>query len=232
MISKARIKWVKSLEQRKHRMESQLFVAEGPKLVGELLEHQLPVYLAALPEWIQENRHYTSRIVDVDELTPAELERTSLLRSPQQVIAVFPIITVHPDIHTLEHQLCLALDSIQDPGNMGTILRIADWFGIRHVLCSHETVDVYNPKAVQATMGALARVQVHYVDLKSLLRSYQAPIYGTFLDGENIYDQPLEQRGIIVMGNEGNGVSPQVEKLVNQRLTFPTTPWGLPPQKV
>lgn len=226
MISKAKIKWIKSFEQKKHRLEQHLFVAEGPKLVGELLVTSCPVYIAALPEWLQENRQRLVNVREIDEITPEELSRASLLRTPQKVIAVFPFNTSTPHPSLLQDELCLALDGVQDPGNIGTILRIADWFGIRHVVCSHETVDVYNPKAVQATMGALARVQVHYTDLVQFLKSYDAPIYGTFLDGENIYTQELQARGIIVMGNEGNGVSREVDELVNQRLYIPNYPVG------
>jgi len=125
--------------------------------------------------------------------------------------------------------LCLALDEVQDPGNLGTIIRIADWFGIEHIFCSQGTADVYNPKVVQATMGALARVHVHYVNLSELIDSLpDIPVYGTFLDGTNIYEQELSQTGIIVMGNEGNGISPEVRKVINRRLYIPNYPANRP----
>ena len=123
--------------------------------------------------------------------------------------------------------MCLALDDIQDPGNLGTIIRLADWFGIEHIFCSQGTVDVYNSKVIQATMGALARVKVHYCNLPELISSLKdVPVYGTFLDGENIYDKPLSENGLIIMGNEGNGVSKEVSQLINNKLYIPNYPSG------
>ena len=125
----------------------------------------------------------------------------------------------------MKHSLCLALDDIQDPGNLGTIIRLADWFGIENIFCSHGTVDVYNPKVIQATMGALARVKLHYCDLVKLITSVKdIPIFGTFLDGNNIYGEDLSKNGLIIMGNEGNGVSKEVSKLINKKLYIPNYP--------
>lgn len=226
MITKARIKLIKSLEQRKQRNLQHLFIAEGPKLVGELLATMQPYYIAALPEWWDRNRNLVTSTCECDTITPEELQKASLLRTPQQVIALFPIpeYKFNPDI--AQHELCLALDGVQDPGNMGTILRIADWFGIHNVVCSKETADVYNPKAVQATMGALARVKVHYTNLPELLSLCNAPIYGTLLDGDNIYEQELGNNGFIVMGNEGNGLTQEIRNLVTQKLLIPNYPIG------
>ena len=226
MITKARIKLIKSLEQRKQRNLQHLFVAEGPKLVGELLETMQPYYIAALPEWWTQNSPLVKSACEQGTITPAELQRASLLRTPQQVIALFPIPeqTFAPTI--AQTDLCLALDGVQDPGNIGTILRIADWFGIHHVVCSEDTVDAYNPKAVQATMGALARVEVHYTSLTALFRQCNVPIYGTLLDGNNIYGQELGRNGFIVMGNEGNGLSPAVREMVTHKLLIPNYPVG------
>lgn len=226
MISKARIKWIKSLEMRKYRLQHQAFVAEGPKLVGELLPYSTPLYVAATKEWLTENKHLLGAVGDVDEVSREELERASLLRTPQTVLAVMPI--PHPAFQpsALNPQLVLALDGVQDPGNMGTILRIADWFGIHLVLCSEGTADVYNPKCVQSCMGALARVEVHYCNLPEVLGKVQMPVYGTFLDGTDIYGEALSQNGIIVMGNEGNGISPEVAKHVSRRLYVPNYPVG------
>lgn len=226
MISKAKIKWIKSLEQRKHRQEEKLFVAEGPKLVGEMLPHHAPAYLCATHEWMEENGRFLGKAREYDEITRQELEKASLMRAPQSVIAVFPITESPLPDGIATRELCLALDGIQDPGNMGTIMRIADWFGIRHVICSHDTADIYNPKAVQATMGALARVETHYTDLTRFLAGCGAPVFGTFLDGDNIYSQELASNGVIVMGNEGKGVGPQVEALVDKRLYIPNYPAG------
>ena len=224
MISKARIKQIHALERKKARLEQQLFVAEGPKLVGELLTSMRPHYLAATTAWMEENRQRLGG-VQTDTLTEEELRRTSLLQHPQSVIALFPL--PHYDSNLAETgatELTLALDGVQDPGNMGTIVRLADWFGIRHVFCSLDCADIFNPKATQATMGALARVEVHYIDLASELSKASAPVYGTFLDGDNIYQQTLSPHGIIVMGNEGKGISQEIERLVTHRLYIPPYP--------
>ena len=224
MISKAKLKLIHSLERRKRRQEESLFVAEGPRLLDELLPRMQPVFVAALPAWLESNSHSLSPDVETCIVTPDELHRASLMQAPQQVVALFPL--PHPtwDDTMARANLCLALDGVQDPGNMGTICRVADWFGIKDILCSTDTVDVFNPKAVQATMGALARVRVHYLDLPSLLSRLDVPVYGTFLDGQDIYAQPLSSHGIIVMGNEGNGISAEVGRRVTQQLYVPNYP--------
>lgn len=226
MITKARIKLIKSLEQRKRRNLQQLFVAEGPKLVEELLATMQPSYIAAVPEWWDRNQNFTKPPCEADIITPEELQKASLLHTPQQVIALFPIPRHKFAPEVAQHELCLALDGVQDPGNMGTILRIADWFGIHNVICSEDTVDVYNPKAVQATMGALARVKVHYTNLSQIFTHCDAPVYGTLLDGKNIYEQELGNHGFIVMGNEGNGLSQTIRNLVTKKLYIPNYPIG------
>jgi TrmH family RNA methyltransferase len=225
MISKATIKKIHALDMRKFRRNERLFVAEGPKLVDELCATMKPVYIAALPEWISENAKIVSG-TEYDIVTPDELQRASLQKNPQQVIALFPIPEHRFCTEQLKNELVLMLDGVQDPGNLGTIARIADWFGIRNILCSAETADIYNPKAVQATMGALARVKFHYTDLLQLLSQYDGPVYGTFLDGENIYGQELSENGIIVMGNEGKGISQGVGEMINRRLYITNYPIG------
>lgn len=225
MISKATIKKIHALDMRKFRRNERLFVAEGPKLVDELCATMKPVYIAALPEWISENAKIVSG-TEYDIVTPDELQRASLQKNPQQVIALFPIPEHRFCTEQLKNELVLMLDGVQDPGNLGTIARIADWFGIRNIICSTETADIYNPKAVQATMGALARVKFHYTDLIQLLSQYDGPVYGTFLDGENIYGQELSENGIIVMGNEGKGISQGVGEMINRRLYIPNYPIG------
>lgn len=225
-ISKNKIKWIRSLEQKKVRREEQVFVAEGPKLTGDLLGHFHCRYVAATADWIAD--HPTLHADEIDTATTDEIARASLLKTPQNVIAVFEQRQEQTDPSVIAHQLCLSLDDVQDPGNLGTIIRIADWFGIEHIFCSQGTVDVYSPKVVQATMGALARVHLHYVDLPAMIGQLKEdiPVYGTFLDGTNIYTQTLSTSGLIVMGNEGNGITAEVRKLINKKLFIPNYPAG------
>ncbi len=224
MISKARIKLIHALEMRKHRLREGLFVAEGPRLVNEMLRSVRPDWLAATADWLAENGPLVPQGCPTDEVSEEELRQASLLRTPQQVLALFPLPRYPLDVSLPQESLCLALDGVQDPGNMGTIVRIADWFGITDIICSRETVDAYNPKAVQATMGALSRVRVHYTDLPEYIRQSGAPTWGTLLDGEDIYSQPLGSHGLIIMGNEGNGISAEVRPLVTHRLLIPSWP--------
>lgn len=225
MISKATIKRIHALEMRKYRKNERLFVAEGPKLVNELYMSMKPVYVAALPEWIASNANLLNNTT-YDTLTPDELQKASLLMHPQQVIALFQIPENELNPNLLKDELILMLDGVQDPGNLGTIARVADWFGIRHIICSPDTADIYNPKAVQATMGALARVKFYYTELAMVLSQYSGPIYGTFLDGNNIYKEELSRNGIIVMGNEGKGISQRTREMINRRLLIPNYPEG------
>ena len=222
MLSKNKIKYIHSLELKKNRKEEQAFVAEGHKLVGDLLGHFHCKLLVATPSWLE--KHPDSEADEIIEVTQEELTRASLQKAPQDVLAIFTQPESVMDASVINHSLCLALDDVQDPGNLGTIIRIADWFGIEHIFCSQGTVDVYNPKTIQATMGALARVKLHYCNLPSLLESVDAPIYGTFLDGTNMYQEALTPHGLIIMGTEGHGVSSQVAAKVNKRLYIPNYP--------
>lgn len=223
MLSKNKIKYIRSLELKKNRKETQTFLAEGHKLVGDLLEYFPCRFLAATSQWL--HTHPKVQADEIAEVSEEELSRISLLKSPQEVLAVFeqPHYPFNPMI--AKEELCLALDDVQDPGNLGTIVRIADWFGIRHIFCSAGTADIYNPKTVQATMGAIARVQLHYCNLSETISLLSdVPVFGTFLDGENIYTQNLSRCGIIVMGNEGKGISPEISKLINRKLLIPNFP--------
>ncbi|MBQ8888346.1 MAG: RNA methyltransferase [Bacteroidaceae bacterium] len=223
MLSKNKIKYIRSLELKKKRKEEQAFIAESPKLVGDLMGHFTCKLLVATSSWLSTHPHIQAE--EIVEVSQDELSRASLLKTPQEVLAVFeqPKHTFCPE--AIKDSLCLALDDVQDPGNLGTIIRIADWFGIEHIFCSSGTVDAYNPKTVQATMGALARVKLHYCDLVSLISSLKdVPVFGTFLDGDNIYNESLSSNGLIVMGNEGNGVSREVSELINRRLYIPNYP--------
>ena len=221
MLTKNQLKLVRSLELKKNRKKEGLFVAEGPKVVGDLLRAGYKARLV----------FSTTEREDAVMVTDDELRKLSFLQHPQEVLAVFEIPNHGDrlfDVNSFNQkpvpvidQLALALDSVQDPGNLGTIIRIADWFGISTIYCSEDTADVYNPKVVQATMGSLAHINIVYCDLVELLQHYDGPIYGTLLDGQDIYQQELSQKGIIVMGNEGNGISQRVRPLITHRLLIP-----------
>ena len=229
-ISKNKIKWIHSLEMKKFRKETGCFLAEGPKIVGELLSCFNCQLLVATSPWLQEMKPLLPSC-EVIEVTDEELAKASLQKSPQQVLALFSLpqellsASAILPVEAPRESLCLALDGVQDPGNMGTIIRLADWFGIEHIFCSPNSADAFSPKCVQATMGALARVKLHYISLPDLIRGLpDVPIYATLLDGENIYSQPLSDNGLIIMGNEGNGISEEVRKMVNRKLFVPNYP--------
>lgn len=222
MLSKNKIKYIRSLELKKNRKEERAFVAEGHKLVGDLLGHFSCRLLLATRTWMDAHPHVVAD--EIIEVTQEELTRASLQKTPQDVLAIFGQPDYPMDTDVISQSLCLALDDVQDPGNLGTIIRVADWFGIEHIFCSQGTVDVYNPKTIQATMGALARVKLHYCHLPSLIASLDVPVYGTFLDGVDMYQENLTNQGLIVMGNEGNGIGDEVGKLVNKRLYIPNYP--------
>ena len=220
MISKNQQKNIRQLEQKKVRKREGLFVAEGTKVVGDLLTRYTPEAVFATAQW-QAPEGITPQMV-----TDEELQRISFQQHPQQVLALFPIPsqTSADPLNLLNDQtLALALDGVQDPGNLGTIIRIADWFGINTLICSEDTADAWNPKVVQATMGSLARVSILYTSLPSLLDRLPDtyPVYGTFLDGQNIYTEQLTPGGLIIMGNEGNGISEEVRQRINRRLLIP-----------
>lgn len=227
MISKNKIKYIHSLELKKNRKEEAVFLAEGNKLISELLGKFPCRLLLGTPEWI--SSHPEIPATEIIEVSKEELSKASLQKAPQNVLAIFEQPHYTFSSETYSTHLCLALDDVQDPGNLGTIIRIADWFGIKDIFCSNGTVDAYNPKTIQATMGAIARVKLHYVSLPEMLEQAckeQTPIFGTFLDGKNIYSQELSQSGIIVMGNEGNGIGKDVSHYINQRLLIPNYPMG------
>ena len=220
MLSKNQIKQIRSLELKKNRRKEGLFVAEGPKVVGDLLKAGFTPF----------SMFSTVERDGAQMVTEEELRRISFLQHPQEVLAVMVIPdggqeyggpAGNDDQGVATQGLALALDGVQDPGNVGTIIRIADWFGIQTIYCSPDTADAYSPKVVQATMGSLAHVRIVYTDLVPLLQQADCPVYGTLLDGQNIYEQPLSANGIIVMGNEGNGISPAVRQLITHRLLIP-----------
>ncbi len=226
LLSKPTIKLIHSLDTRKGRRKEGLFVAEGPKLVGELLGSFELERLIATSAWRPSATVDESRIEIVSE---EELRRASLQQSPQQVIALFHIPQDNVNaVEVAQRQLCIALDGVQDPGNLGTIVRLADWFGVEHIFCSIGTADIWNPKAIQATMGGLARVRVHYINIVEVFESLPSdiPVYGTSLQGDNLWQAPLASNGFVVMGNEGNGVCAEVDALCRQRLWIPNYPVG------
>ena len=231
MLSHRQLKWIRSLAQKKYRDESGCFVAEGPKVVGDLLPYFDCVFLGRTTDCTLDVTTFS--VGETAMLTGAELERASFLKTPREVIAVFrqPAMDA-TDLAALPgRELCLALDTVQDPGNLGTIVRLADWFGIRHIFCSPGTADAYAPKAVQATMGSLGRVRLHYGPLETLLSAAAGsrediPVYGTYLEGTPLREAPLENRGFLVMGNEGQGITEAVGRFVNRRLYIPPYPAG------
>ena len=239
MISKNQAKLIRQLEQKKYRQRESLFVAEGPKVVGDLLRAGfITNSIFATATWIAAtvSQKVGNSSLPIIEVTNEELRKVSFLQHPQQVLALFKIpvshfpsptspppssITPHPS-PSKSAALSLALDGIQDPGNLGTIIRIADWFDIDNIYCSPDTADVWSPKVVQATMGSIAHVNIIYTSLTQLLSQADVPVYGTLLDGDDIYTQTLSSGGIIVMGNEGNGISPEIRQLVTHRLLIPS----------
>ena len=225
MLSKNKIKYIRSLEQKKYRKEENAFLAEGSKLVGDLNGHFRCRLVVGTSQWLSDNTHFQAD--EIIEVSREELSRVSLLKTPKDVLAVYELPSYDCPKDAARSSLCLALDDVQDPGNLGTIIRIADWFGIEHIFCSHGTVDAFNPKTVQATMGALARIQLHYCDLGELIDSLnETPIFGTFLDGTDMYKEELATNGLIVMGNEGNGISNDIARRINRKILIPNYPEG------
>lgn len=214
MITKAEITLVKSLGEKKARTANGLFVVEGRKMVEELVASDF------LVETVYTTREQ-SEVVGAIKISPKEMERMSHLKTPSDYLALARIPNAKPDVKKMRNSLILALDNVQDPGNVGTIIRMADWFGIRTIVCSEDTADCFNPKVIQATMGAILRVRIHYLPLTQTLEELEMPIYGTFLEGNNIYKENLSEHGVIVMGNEGRGISSEVASLVSHKLFIP-----------
>jgi RNA methyltransferase, TrmH family len=214
MVSKNQIKLITSLQQKKFRQEYQLFIAEGVKVIQELL----------VSNFVLEHLFITQEIfseVDTQQktvITDTELKKISCLSTPNNCLALFKIPIQKA---TKNSGLIVALDDIRDPGNMGTIIRLCDWFGIEQIVCSEQTVDTYNPKVVQATMGSIARVSITYTNLSKYLSKQTIEIFGTFMDGKNVYQENLPKEGILVLGNEANGISKEVENVITSKLSIP-----------
>lgn len=226
MLSKNKIKLIQSLNRKKDRDVSGVFLVEGNKMVDEAIRSDYYIELLACTSGFA-NQHpginsSATELIITDNET---ISKASLLQNPQDALAiVVQPKNIIPEIN-LKKELCLALDFIQDPGNLGTILRIADWYGISRIVCSENTVDVFNPKVVQASMGAIFRIKIEVIELSGFIknaRESEIPVYGTFLEGKNIYEQTLSANGIIVLGNEGNGISEPISQLITQKLLIPS----------
>jgi len=217
MITKADIKYIKSLQNKKERSLSKKFIIEGEKIVNEAL-----IYGSEVLEHIYATSNYIEQIevptsISLTIITPQELEKISTLTTPNKAIGICKQqITIKR-----KSNLILALDHIQDPGNLGTIIRLADWFGISEIICSENTVDCYNPKVIQSTMGAIFRVNVSYQNLVDYLEKTSLPIYGALLNGENVFTTQFNEKGIILLGNEGNGISEILKQFITNKITIP-----------
>ena len=240
MISISRLKLIRSLKQKKYRDQHGLYLAEGDKVVTELMgqtgnigpagtsqDTGHPIEeLFATPDWIRSHRDLVAAVgIRVNEATPRELKKASNMVTPQQVLALVRIPEASLDPSALAGEPVLGFESVRDPGNLGTIIRTADWFGIRHLVCTPDSVDLFNPKVVQATMGAMTRVKVHYLDPLELLDTpalKEKPVCGTFLDGENIYEATLPEHPMILFGNESRGLSSRLGQRVGLRLLIPS----------
>lgn len=222
MLSKSKQKWIKSLERKRVRDKEGFFVAEGKKTVTDLLSLLKCRFLMATPEYYHLIEQFD--ITETVEVSEDEYKKASFQKSPQGMLAVFEKPSDGAEkLKGVTNSLVLALNDVQDPGNLGTIIRLADWYGIHHLVCSPHTADAYSPKAVQASMGAIGRVNIHYTDLLTYLSSAKGkiPIFGTFMQGKNIYKELLPNKGIIIFGNEGNGISETIAQVVDSKLYIP-----------
>lgn len=213
MLSKSEIKLITSLKQKKYRLQHQLFVAEGKKTILELLNSKLQLH-----QLFTTTLEFDVSDVLQTTITAKELNKISFLRTPNTVLAVFEIPKPQPIDFS---KLIVALDNIRDPGNLGTIIRLCDWFGVIDLVCNLDTVDCYNPKVIQATMGSIARVNVSYAILDGFLGVRSETSFGAFMDGDNVYEMNLPDTGILVLGNEANGISNEVEAQIKKRITIP-----------
>lgn len=226
-LTKNVIKEIRALEQRKGRREQSAWLAEGNRMVGDLLSAGAfaCLRLVATSEWWNEHPEFAYKAKESYLVTKSEMERVSLLQAPQDVLAVFALPNAESKTLNEVSDLCILLDEVQDPGNLGTIIRTADWFGVRDIYCAPGTADCFSPKVVQATMSALARVRLHYFESKEQecgwLKMQKCPIYGTFLEGTDVYRTLLTTPSVLVMGNEGRGVSDEVSKLVSDKVLIP-----------
>lgn len=214
MVVKSQIKFIKNLQQKKYRKQYGMFVVEGIKTVQELLESKLEPYKI----YCSSNALFPHLGDHIEIISEGDLKKISSLKNPNMVLGIFKIPEA---VKINENGWILALDDVRDPGNLGTIIRLCDWFGIEHLVCSGQTVDCYNPKVTQATMGSISRVNIVYTDLFRFLEKSEMPVYGTFMNGNSVYSTNLPSRGILVMGNEANGISSEIEALVTSKISIP-----------
>jgi TrmH family RNA methyltransferase len=222
MLVKSQLKYIQSLGQKKPRDENAVFIAEGPKIVGELLDESpgQVIEIYATPAWIQENSTRTTT-ASLTAVTKDDLARISQLITHHEVLAIVKKFIFPPAIE-VRNSIILALDSIQDPGNMGTIIRIADWFGVSQVICGNGCADIYNPKVVQASMGSIGRVRTYYLDLAALLSTEEnLHVYAATLEGQDVRKMDRINEGVIIIGNESKGIHPDIMQKVNRHITIP-----------
>ena len=225
-MEKGKIKLIKSLDNKRRRNEAGMFVVEGVKMVEEMLKSSLNVKEIFFTERCDISSFDTAHLCKVEQISDSDMDRISHLNTPSSILAIIEIPTTYK-IDLNSEELYLALDGVQDPGNMGTIIRICDWYGITNIFASNESADIFNPKVVQATMGAISRVKVVYCDLEMLItdaKNMGIPSYTTALDGENMYSSEISSGGIIIMGNEGHGVSQAVQQMSSSKLYIPSYP--------
>ena len=213
MLSKGQIKLINSLSQKKYRQKNALFVAEGIKVIKELLNSNFE-----LERLFSEADLFFTENNKMQLLEANELKKITKLSTAQTALALFKIPQKK---QTITEDFIVALDGVRDPGNLGTIIRLCDWFGVKQLLCSKDTVDCYNEKVVQATMGSIARVEVIYGDLAEEISKLDLPVFGTFMNGENIYETSLSSKGILVLGNEANGISDEIKQLSKHQISIP-----------
>ena len=224
MISKNQIKFVRSLHQAKFRRTENLFIAEGPKIISELLISKFSVKtIYAYTDWILENKKRLPEKVEIFEVNNKELQRISTLVTPNQVLAIVSKPNFDTPNTSQPEDLTIILDDIKDPGNMGTIIRTADWYGIHHIICSENSVDIFNPKVIQASMGSVSRVSVNYLNLSEFLSQLpnEVNVYGALLEGKDIYKTKLVNKGYLLIGSESHGISEELKNFVTDKITIP-----------
>lgn len=224
MITKNQIKYINSLKSNKFRKQHKEFIIEGVKLVDETINSYYEIStIFATKKWIEDNKRNIPKNTETIEVNERELKKISELSTANEVLALSSIPENNLNLKNIFNDLVLVLDKIRDPGNLGTIIRTADWFGIKNIICSKDTADMYNPKVIQATMGSFASVQLHYTDIEKFIKETpeNIPVFGTFLEGENFYKSKFPGKAIIVIGNESNGISDEIANLITHKIFIP-----------